>query len=453
MAITPRTPDEIRQNLIAYLVSTGVLTSIDQGDVVGTIFGGIAEELSALENKLLEFVNGHLLNVSGDLLDERVAQIPNVAPRRERVPAMGGSVTLYKDLTTGPLDFPPGTIEIANPNYPDVTYTNKDRVVLSGTSTEVRNVYFMSMVAGTRSNAPRQSVVEVVSGPGLIGCTNTEPFSGGLDREVDTFFRQRAMAMIMSLARSQASAMEALALNFTDSTGFSISHAKAVEYSGVKRGYTELVVATNGPGMPGATRTAVTTQGTVPALQAGTRHTFWFESPAATTPVLAVAGQLYAVHPNWFIPIDEKGVGWTQGVLPATVVPGAAWSIRGHLVYQGWIKEFQDVINRTCAAAGTRVRVVAADPQYVRISANCVVRNGSSLTAVMGTVKAMIVEFFNRLPPGEPALIHKLHDWVAQIDGLQNIIFYDVGGGLQEDLYPGSQRRKLSTDLTRITLN
>jgi hypothetical protein len=453
MAITPRTPAEIRQNLIAYLVSTGVLTSIDQGDAVGTIFGGIAEELSALENKLLDFVKGHLLDVSGDLLDQRVAQIPNVPSRRSKLPAVGGAVTLYKEATAGPLSFPPGSIQIGSPNNPQLVYTNRDAVSIGSTSVKVEDVYFLAITPGAASNAPRAAVTEILLGQGLRSCMNMEAFSGGLDRETDLFFRQRAMAMLMSLARSQASAIEALALNFTDSTGFSITHAKAVEFTGMQRGYTEIVVASNGPGMPGSTRAASRSTGTIQNLQAGTRHTFWFESPAATTPILTVGTRTFNPRPRWFVPLDEKGVALTQGALPSEITPGAGWSISNYRVYQGWIKEFQDVVNRTCAAAGTRVRVVAAEPQFVRLSANCIVRNGSPIIGVLGTVKAMIVEFFNRLAPGEPALIHKLHDWVAQVNGLQNIIFYDVDGGMQQDFYPGTMRRKLATEISRITLN
>jgi hypothetical protein len=453
MAITPRTPDEIRQSLIAYLVSTGVLTSIDQGDVVGTIFGGIAEELSALENKLLDFVKGHLLEVNGDLLDQRIAQIPNVPGRRSKLPAVGGAVTLFKEPTAGPLSFPAGSIQIGSPNNPTLVYVNRDSVVIGSSASKIDDVYFTSITPGASSNAPRGSVTEVLVGAGLRSCFNAEAFSGGLDRETDTFFRQRAMAMLMSLARSQASAIEALALNFTDSTGFSITHAKAVEFTGMQRGYTELVVASNGPGMPGATRAGARSTGVIPSLRSGTRHTFWFESPAATTPIITVGTRTFNPRPKWFVPLDEKGVALTQGALPSEISVGAAWSIAGYRVYQGWIKEFQDVVSQTCAAAGTRVRVVAAEPQFVRLAANCVIRNGSSIVSVMGAVKAMIVEFFNRLAPGEPALIHKLHDWVAQVDGLQNIIFYDVAGGMQEDFYPGTPRRKLATEISRITLN
>jgi hypothetical protein len=342
-------------------------------------------------------------------------------------------------------------IQIVNADNPSVVYVNRDQVSILSEATQVDNVYFIAVAPGTAGNAPKRSVAQVAVGPGLIGCINLEPFSGGLDRETDTFFRNRAMAMIMSLARSQASAIEALALNFTDSTGAGILHANAIEYVDQRRGYTELVVS-NGAGMPGATRSAAASQGTLPTLQGGTRHTFWFDYPAATTPVITIAGTTYRANPSWWVPIDEKGAGWTQGALPATVVPGAAWKIENHKVYQGWIKEFQEVVNKTCAAAGTRVRVVAAELQNVRLSANCVARSGSSILGVMGAVKAMIVEFFNRTPPGSPVYIHQLHDWVAQVEGLQNIIFYDVQGGLQEDLYPGSPRRKLTTDVTRITL-
>jgi hypothetical protein len=455
MAFTPRSPEEIRQNLVAYLVSTGVLSSIDEGDVVGTIFGGFAEELAALENKLLDFINGHLLAASGDLLDDRIAQIPNVAPRRSEIRAAGGAVRLFKSDVDENVFLPPNAIQIVNPNYSDIVYTNKDAVTIPAGSAELSDVYFFCLVPGTRGNAPASSVTQVVSGTGLTACVNVEPFTGGLDRETDFAFAQRAMAMIMSLARSQASAIEALALNFTDTAGTGILHAKAYEYVDMRRGYTELVVS-NGEGMPGSKRAAVASGGLLPELEAGVRHTFWFEYPAASFPKLTVEGYSWRAE-DWWVPIEEKGIAWTQGALPTdsgTVIfeAGSSWAISDYQVYQGWIAEFQEVVNRTCAAAGTRVRVVAAEVQPVRIAANCIVRTGSRAGAVLATVQSMIIEFFNRLAPGEPAFIHKLHDWVAQVQGVGNIIFYDTAGGLQKDLYPGSPRRKLSTNATLITL-
>jgi hypothetical protein len=451
MSITPRTPDEIRQSLIAYLVSTGVLTSIDEGDVASTIFGAFSEGLSALEHRLLDFVRGHLLDVSGDLLDDRVAQIPNVPPRRGALPARGGEVVLTKESSYDTLEFSPGAIRICNPNTPTVVYTNRDVVIFGTGVSSVSGIYFICTSTGYLTDAPQGTLTLVLQGNGIATCTNSAPLTGGADREADAFLRQRAQAMILSLARSQASAIEALALNFVDSNNTTILHAKAYEYADGHRGYTELVVS-DGQGMSSATRLAIPSTGTLPELQAGSRYTFWFDGPAADRIKIAIkptpsdTEQIYTSPQDWWIPIEEKGVGWTQLPKPF-LIPGATWSISGHLVYQGWISEFQDFVNRTCTAAGTRVRVVKPDVQVITLRANCIIESGRSTTIVFTAVKDYIVEFFNRLAPGEPAFMHKLHDWVAQVPGLVNIIFE------QTDLYPGSPRTKLVATLNSITLN
>jgi hypothetical protein len=450
MPIVPRTPDEIRQSLIAYMVSTGVLTSIDEGDVASTIFGAFAEGLSALEHKLLNFVRNHLLDVSGELLDDRVAQIPNVPPRRAPMPAHGGDVTLTKDPALADVSFEPGSIRICNANAPSIVYVNRDAVSMDEFTSSVTGVYFIALTTGPSTNAPAGTLNLILSGTGLLTCINSTALTGGSAREDDSFLRQRAMAMIMSLARSQASAIEALALNFTDSNNTTILHAKAFEYADSQRGYTELVVS-DAQGMSGATRLAAQSTGVIPDLPVGSRHTFWFDAPAANRLSISIqtppeyTQRTYTAPLDWWIPIEEKGVGWSQRPTDF-LIPGAIWSIEGHLVYQGWISEFQEFVNRTCAAAGTRVRVVKADAQMITLRANCIFAAGRLASEVFAIVKDYIVEFFNRLAPGEPAFIHKLHDWVAQVPGVVNIIFE------QEDLYPGSPRSKLVTTASNITL-
>jgi hypothetical protein len=450
MPFTPRTPDEIRQSLIAYFVSTGVLTSIDEGDVAGTIFGAFGTEISAIEHRLLDFINGHLLNVSGELLDDRVGQIPNVSPRKGQRASRGGSVTLTKADGYTTLEFPPSSIRICDPDRPGFSYVNRDQISFSETDTVKEDLYFICTSLGATTNAPIGVVTFILVGPGLFSCTNVQPFTGGADREPDEFLRQRAIAMILSLARSQANAIEALALNFTDSTGGTILHAKAIEYADNHRGYTEIVVS-DGQGLPAAVRPASPTSGYISELQPGSRQTFWFDGPAVDRITLQLSspfiGILTSTSPtDWWIPIEEKGVAWTQGQAPSYVAPGVAWSISGHQVYQGWIAEFQDYVNRTCTAAGTRVRVVKPEVQVVTLTANCIVQTGLSFREVHLAVKNFIIEFFNRLAPGQPAFMHKLHDWVAQVPGIVNVIFD------QPDLYPATQRTKLVATINSVTL-
>jgi hypothetical protein len=445
MPYSPRTPDEIRQSLIAFLVSTGVVIPVDEGDVASTLLAAYSEDMASHEDRLLQFVNGHFFAVDGDLLDDRAAQVPGLSPRRLNAKAKGGSVRLRRSDSTTSVVFAPGELLIANSRIQDVTYTNRYPVTFPIGVLEVSGAHFVAIQGGASGNADVGTVNLVVRDQGLIFCRNDDRFTGGFDREKDGDFRARARAFVLTLARSQADAIVGLALNFTDSTGAGVLHAKAIQFADRQRGYTELVVS-DGQGLPGSTRAGRETSGTFPDLIAGTRHTMYFDGPAATRLRIRIGGVEYLAPQSWLAVLEESGVAIAQET-PPFVLPGVPWGISKHLVYQGWIAEFQDYVNRTCVAAGTRVRVMPPEVQSVNISANCIVASGQRGTAsVFSSVRRAIVEFFEYIPPGEPAYIHKIHERVAKIPGVVNIIFD------QRDLVPGSQRTKLVTNLSNIVL-
>ena len=310
MPFSPRTPDEIRQSLIAFLVSVGVIMPVDEGDAAATLLAAYAEDMASLETRLLSFVNGYFLAVDGDLLDDRVAQIPGVSARRRNVPARGGSVTLRR-TETDPIVYPAGSIQISDVDRQGIRYSNRFPVEFADGITQVVDQHFVATSSGEVSNAPAGTQQLIVRGTGLTYCTNAAAFTGGLTRENDADFRARARAFILTLCRSQADAIVGLALNFTDSTGAGILHAKAVEFADRSRGFTQLVVS-EGAGMPASTKHAVATTGAFPALTSGTRHTIHFDHPAASRFKIVIGGTEF-IHPqSWLAAIEEKGVGWVQ---------------------------------------------------------------------------------------------------------------------------------------------
>lgn len=445
MPYSPRTPDEIRQSLIAFLVSTGVVIPVDEGDVASTLMAAYSEDMAAYESQLLQFVNGHFFAVDGELLDDRAGQIPGLTPRRQNVKARGGSVRLRRSNGSVTAVYGPGELTIANSRKQGILYVNRYPVTFPVGVLEVTGTHFVSTTGGLDANADVGTVNLVVRGDGIVLCRNEDRFTGGYDREKDGDFRARARAYVVTLARSQADALVGLALNFTDSTGAGVLHAKAIEFATTQRGYTELVVS-DGQGLPGSTRAGRETTGVFPNLITGTRHTMYFDAPAATRLRVRIGGVEYLAPQAWLATLEESGVAVVQE-RPPFITAGVPWSISKHLVYQGWVAEFQDYINRTCVAAGTRVRVMPPEVQSVSISANCIVASGRRGTAaVFASVRRALVEFFEYIPPGEPAYIHKMHERVAKIPGVVNIIFD------QADFVPGSQRTKLVTNLSNIVL-
>jgi hypothetical protein len=434
--------------MLARLISTGALTDVSEGGVLPTLLMGIAEELAGFERQLADFVESHYINEIDGLVDDRVAQIPGLPPRRANLPASGGGFEVFRNDVSEAVTFQPGELQFGRSDVPGVFYVNRDLVTFA-VSQVSQTIFVVCTTPGALGNAPTGVVnqVNTLSG-GIAACNNSLPIAGGLDRESTTSLVRRARAWLAALARCQADALTGLALNFVDSNGTTIRHAFAVEYADAQRGYTELVVD-DGFGMPGAASPAQATTGTLPALVAGTRHTFYFDHPAATPLRLSVGNLTFTEETQqnspWWVPLAEKGVAFSQRAETFLTV-GATWTIQGHLVYRGWIAEFQRYVNQFAAAAGTRVRVIAPQRQVISLSANCVVATGFAVPDVFARVREAVVQFFIDLPPGQPAFIHRLHAQVSRVRGVANIIFD------QTDRYPGSPTSKLTTQLSLITL-
>lgn len=446
---TPRLAYEIMAELVARVISTSrVLTDLAEGSVLGSILGSVAEEVSAVERRIKEFVDAYFLQGVGANLDRRLRDFPaGFPPRRGATPATGGAFRVVRDTAVGTLTIAPGGMLVQASSQPTVLYKNVTEIFIDVGETMALDIPFVALTPGALSNLAQPGLVDMMvrSAQTVIECTNTSVMAGGTDRERDDDLRERARRWIASLALSQNRALESVALNFQASDGTILTHAR-IWNDPDQRGYSELVVD-DGSGMIGYTQPAATYSGTLPTLiGTGSRYTMAVDGPIATAPTVTIGGVVRS-QATYRIQ-HERNVLYLNRLLPYTVTPGDAFSVGGHTKYVGIMAELQAYINAVCVSSGVTVRVAAPTIQYVSLSFNMVGSAGMTVTTLNNlrtSVKRAIVAFIGRLPPGAPLLMYRLIGVLNTIPGLVNIVFD------QTDAYPGSPRHKLVARLADIT--
>lgn len=451
MTYTPRIPTEVLSQLVARVIATNAagLTDVSEGGVLATLLGSIAQEVANLELRISELSRNFFLNLSGADLDRRLEEFPSSYARRvQATAAQGGAFTIRREpLSTDPA-YPPITLAarsiiVTTSSNPNVTYTNVNAITFILDQESISDQPFIALTTGYRGNLLSLYATDTIisGGAQLQEVMNTQPITGGSDRESDILLRSRAQQWLASLALSQNSAIETLVSSFVSTTSARVTNARMWNDPDMP-GYSELVVD-DGNGMAGYTQLANTTSGTLPTLQGeGNRYTLFFHYPAATPPVVTVNG--VNVSPSEMTLCPEKGVLYLNA--NNTFQPGQAWTVKDHQVYTGLISELQALLNEVAVAAGTRVRVVPPLREMLNISGDLTVITGSDINAVRGQVKNTIVAYVAAIPPGEPLLMYRLIGFLNRVPGVLNIVFD------QTDRYPGSTRSKLVTSVETITL-
>lgn len=454
MPYTPELPPEIKRRMLSRLVGLSKLVDLAEGSEVGTLLGVVADELSSHQQRLSEYVEAHFLDAGGDLLDERVGQLPgNFSRRRGAQAARGGGVSLTREDTSAEEVYQPGKIVIARSAAPSVSYLNMSTVTFGIGVDTVTDVVFLCSSTGSAGNAPANALDTLLSATGTIyEVTSALPVTGGSDREGDDDLRARAKLWVAALTRTTPDALVAIAMNFVSSDGYSLRYSLPILWEDPdNRGYSELLID-DGFGFTGYTKDAVSQTGTFPDIAGSPRHQVTFDYPAHTAPTLYVNGTPYPSgssaypHPD-FLVLEERGLIITkEAPTYIDVTAGNTWETKGHKVYWGFPAELQAYIEAYCRAAGTRVRVRIPVPQPTRLSANVTVSDGFDVDTVFDRVKRGIVGYAARVPPGQPILMFRLGATLISIPGVRNVKF-DVG-----DLYPNTPRTKLVIYYSGITL-
>jgi uncharacterized phage protein gp47/JayE len=449
MPFTPEYPDEIRRRMLTRLIATSRLIDLSEGSEFGSILGVVSDEMSSVQFKLSDFHQSHLFNARGQLLDDRIAQLPTgFERRREPRPARGGNVTLWRSTSGTTVSYGPGELSFSREDAPDLRYVNTDTITFDAASLTATGISVRSVAVGTLTNAPPGAINVLLSAPSdVYQVRNLVGVGGGSERESDDELRGRAELWLNALTRTTNTAIEALAVNYIPtSTDQRVRYARVWEDPDT-RGYCELLID-DGFGFIGSTRAANTQSGVVPDIDStSARHQFTFESPAATAPNLTVSGVTYTAPTSDFLVVEERGVMLAKP--NSTSLPLAAgdeWSTGGHQVYTGLPAELQAYVEANCRAAGSRVRVVVPTVTSLKLSANVTVYPGYDISDVFDTVKRATSEYVSRVLPGSPLLIFRLCGELINIPGVRNIKFD------QTDRYPATPRTKFVCYYNDITL-
>jgi len=299
----------------------------------------------------------------------------------------------------------------------------------------------------------------------IISVDNVAGLYNGTNAETDGQLKTRLLAYLNSLARSQPEALKFLALSFI-SLGFVRARYVFVWEDPNRPGYTEIVLD-DGTGGAGGVRSGATVSGTVP--ESGALIIF-HESPVVNSisRVLVDRGGVPVVYTELdgdYISIPERGVIlFDAGVLQA----GDVWTISTdtdgvqYQVYTGLVAELQDRIEGDTSdpatrpgwrAAGTRVRVVPADVEWLSFVVRIIPRSGVAVSALSLSVKKATVRFVQTLAPGETLFLAQLIDHLMDDDNLLSVTLFNADGLTPlSDQLPGSNRKALRTTTTRIEI-
>ena len=448
MPYSPEFPDEIRRRMVSRLVATSRLVDLSEGSDYGMMLGVVADEMSSLQQKLGEFHESHFFNCSGQLLDDRCAQMPDFDQRRPAARARGGGFTVIRSSTAATLSIPPGTLRVGRSDAPDLVYTNEFTITLGIGVASSTNNQFVCTSPGFFGNAPPGVVNRLSAAPSTVTeVYNTLPLVGGRSREDDASLAARAQLFWSSLTRTTRPSLEALALNFRVPGSDEFIRTISVHESLETPGYTEVFID-NGQGFIGSSRPANLQFGIVPTIdEVNARYQFTFEGPAATPPDLTIGANTYSsLHPSILV-LEERGVLILRASHPGiTLSPGDTWQTGGHEVLVGFPAALQQYLAANCRASGVRVRVRLPRTQELSISANVTVMAGASIARVFAEIRAGITAYLADLPPGQPLLFFRLGADLSTIPGVRNIKFD------QNDLYPSGQDVKFITYPSNITL-
>ncbi len=457
-AFSPRTPQQVLQDLAARAITYAGASDLAEGSVLLQLLATLADEIALKELDIAGVRDSFFLDgVEGALLDRRCAELPKGGVRRRGpTTASGGALRVVRSSTVGDLVLPAGSVVLARTDGSPVLYRNADAVTIPNGSASYTGARLVAQTPGEAGNvAP--GFLSLVQGPsGVVFAVNTAALTSGSDRENDADLRSRALAYMGSLARCQPVAMEYAARSFVASDGARALFASVVEDVRTP-GYSEVVID-DGSGGAGGTRAGILTSGEVPTGSG--LPWVWFESPAVAAPTITVTrgASTFTLEPGVnCTPIPERGlVVVNDGVFEA----GDEWAAGPYDVFTGLVAELQTHLDGSTSdpgrlpgwrAAGTRVRVRPVVREEIGFDVWILPRSGVSLDALMTRVRQTCVSFLQSLAPGAPLYVGALTAALMSDPDLLNVRLYLTGTSTPlPDQTPASYDRSLRTASARI---
>jgi len=462
MPFVPRTAEEIAQSWLAKMLARTEITDVAEGSSLWFEAFTTGEELAHSEYRLLQLRNSFFLqhpDLVGELLKERGNELPvNAVPPLGKSSASGAVMQIYRKDAVAVQTLPAGTIfqrsDGVNLFYKTIVDYTFGIGILGFDS-----IYVVCTEQGVQGNAPAGVISQGVNLPDWVAsAVNTKPITNGSDGETDQQYKARLLLYLSSLARSQKSALEFLALSYVAVDGSRCRFAKC--FSDPKQpGYVELVVD-DGSGMAGLTAIGANVTGVVPP---GGQSILSHEGPASE-PIAAIVVtrglNTFALQNGVdMFSFPELGYIEVPTTGPNPLQANDAWLITNYFVYTGILAELQRVVNGDTSepvafpgwkAEGVRVRVVPPTVVNVSMDLHVVPVNTVSLAVVQSQVLASAIEYMASLGPGEPLYIAQLVGVLTDNPNVLNVKIFNPGDTTQkQDVYP-APKEVLRTSLANL---
>jgi hypothetical protein len=486
MPYVPRTVKLIRDFLLNGFTEKNELTDKSESSIVFQLADAIAQEFHIVEYILKDIRDSYDFNfVSGTHLDDRVAELPGKSiTRLGGSAAAGAAMTLVRSEQSDPgLDarvIPAGTT-FGRSDNPALTYALTSSVTIADGETEypslaagnVLGAPVKCTIAGPLGNCATDTVVKIVSDDSgvLISCRNHLPIGGGRSVETDTELRVRAKAWLNSLARSQrASLINVMKSHLVD--GQAVFKSVAIFENPNTPGLVELVVD-DGTGVAPIVSGTLPDFGTVPLNGSPIiNHKYPITSPFTqiykyinnavdfdpTTHLDKIGANDEASYWKGILLDGDASVQqWERGVIilgsilvetnqltDATLAPGDIWAlvyddiVGPHLLGEP-IASAQRLIEGKAEpdlefpgyrAAGIRVVLTPPTINELKFLIQATFDTTSDAVSVAENVQSRVVDFCQKLGPGETLFISQLiADLIDNILGLKAVNFKDDGTG------------------------
>jgi uncharacterized phage protein gp47/JayE len=471
MPFLPRTKEEIHTYLLAHSLAKSGLTDTEAGSVIATSLGSVAEDTEAVEYRMKLIRDSFdFTRAVGEDLDERIADMPGMEPRRVEGFASGAVMTLTRGSSAGTLNVPAGSLWALGTD-PRIQVRQTAAVTFAAgsltfpASGDTNYAAVTALTGGYAGNAVPGAINVVVDAPSdVVSCTNTLTLSGGRPRETDDELKTRAVAYLSSLSTCQPAALEFFALNHTDTDGKSVSFAHAFEHPSIPA-YTELVVD-DGSGLTGLIQAGTLVTGTLPT-SAGTAGKIFHANPAVspitriTNTTTGITWTLDPAAPIW-VSKEERGViDLLDG--QTAFSPGDGWSIAAadYQVYTGFLRSLQALIEGDATnpladpglrASGTRVKAMPPVTQSLDFVINLILDVGAVFEDVETAVNNAVIAYLASLGPGDPyfesQLISRLHK-IEGLTGEDSAVEIPTPGVRQ--LFPNSPRKSFRLGSIQVT--
>lgn len=458
MSFTPKAASHYLGQMAYRAIARSGLRDLSPSSSLLQMLHAVSQQFASFDAKLMRMVLAFFIEgASGQLLDDRVAQMPGGGLVRQGASAATGSVVrLVRGTTDAALTVPAGLL-LGRSDSSQVYRTLSDVTFALGQDT-VTSVPVAALTPGRAGNAPAGTLARILTpGTDLIAASNLAPLTGGSDTESDEQLKARARDHLASLASAQPIALESAARAFqaTDGTRARFAHL----YEDPRRaGYSELIID-DGSGGAGGTRAMTPSTGTV---SEGGALRLYHEAPLVE-PVDIIHVQRGAqqltlrASLGHFISQPERGTVW---VLQEDLLePGDVWTIstneqgRAHSIYTGLVAQLQRHIEGDISqgaqvpgkrAAGTRVRVRPARSELLSLDIHLIPQPGVALADVSEAVKARVLLHLQALPPGATLYAAALTTELMTTTALRGVRLYRGGTRtVLEDITPSSPDRSL----------